>query len=276
MPLLVGLGVDELSVGAARVGAGARLDPRARSTSARGPRTRRCSAGGDEDVVARGARYCRRGDAAGERVDARRARRRRRPGGVAALPPFAPSARTERRLFALTSRSFAITAMLRAEPHRGPHELRGGPRVQVDAGGQRDESLRTWRRHEPPPRPRRPRRAPCPAEATTAAAIAPSTERRIDEPHGAVAVRPSSSTRANGEDRAAEVAEHDRAVALVGGGDRGAHERRRRCRARRRDRRRRPRYARRGRPSARASAAVPAAISRLCDTITIPTTQSPF
>ena len=64
-----------------------------------------------------------------------------------------------------------------------------------------------------------------PADATTAAAIAPSTSgastSRIEPlPLGALLEHG-----AGGQDRAAEVAEHDRAVALVGGGDRGLHAR---------------------------------------------------
>ena len=72
--------------------------------------------------------------------------------GVASCPPFAPSARTERRLFASASRSPAATAMSARKPERGAHEVRRRPRVQVDAGRQGDESSQSLRHRVPPPR----------------------------------------------------------------------------------------------------------------------------
>src|SRR5829696_4358885 len=146
------------------------------------------------------------------------ARRRR------ALPPFAPSERTERRLFALTSRSPAPTAMLawkpiavrtncaagracrstpagsetrRSELGDGTSLLRGRDDLVERAAGRRHHGGGDRALHE----------------------------RRVDEPHRSVAVDLLLEHGARGEDRAAQVAEHDRALALVGGLDGGAHER---------------------------------------------------
>ena len=111
-----------------------------------------------------------------------------------------------------------------------------------------------------------------PAEATTAAAIAPSTSGASTSRIEPLPLTLLLEHRAGGQDRAAEVAEHDRPVALVGGGDGGAHEA--------------PSVPSppSGSPPAAsmrtsgpaicaASAAVPEAISRLCDTMTMPTTR---
>ena len=127
------------------------------------------------------------------------------------MPPFAPSARTESRLFASTSRSPAIDDDAGTEAHaRSRTNCAAGRACRSTPAGSDDEPLRAWRGTAASSAAATTSSSALPAEAITAAATAPSTSGASTSRIEPLPLTRSSSTCADGEDRAAEVAEHDR------------------------------------------------------------------
>ena len=161
----------------------------------------------------------------------------------------------------------------RANPIAVRTNSAAGRACRSTSAGSATERLRACWHRAPPRRPRRRPRASLPAEAMTAAATAPSTS-------GASAsrtwpLRAALEHVADRQDRAAEVAEHDDAVALVGAPDRVAHAVVVGAEAAVRQCRRRARSRTSGPAIWAARSARPCAMSALCDTTTIPTTARP-
>ena len=127
------------------------------------------------------------------------------------VPPLAPSESTDSRLLASTSRSPAATWMRELNAIAARTNWAAGRACRSTSSGRTDRALRTWGRHRASSAARTTSSIGRPAEAVTAAAIAPSTTgastRRASLPSR------SSRAAANGEVGAAEVAEHDHAVA---------------------------------------------------------------
>ena len=217
VPLLVGLGADELSVGRRARGsvrAWVRALDSRRAARARGPSARRERRRRGREPAAPLAGAADAGSVAERRPRARaarpvpRRRPRRRPSGAARSRPSRPGparrAGSSRRPRARPR----PPAMLRGEAHRGAHEVGSRPGVEVHArrAARRRCRLRACLRHARPPRIGRRRRAACSPRRSPRR---PRRPPRSARPRAARVPFPLSLEHvADGEDRAAEVAEH--------------------------------------------------------------------
>ena len=283
-------GVDELSVGAARVRRRPRLDPRrarprprraasvaarrALATATRTPDGASAALAPRRSTRAAASLRSRGRDAVAQRVECRVGVARRSAVRRSSVPPFAPSASTDSRLFASASRSPAATWMLRVEAHRRrarsrPPAGRAGPRRRA-ASRRAPQSLPAPR--APPPPLGRHRRAACPPTRSPRLRPRPRRSARRRAARGRSPCR--SSTWRTVRIALPRSPRTTTPAPLVRRADRRAHAVLVGAEPAVGQRRRRARCAPRGRPSARRDRRALAASSELCDTTTIPTTPT--
>ena len=134
------------------------------------------------------------------------------------VPPLAPSESTDSRLLASTSRSPAATWMRELNAIAARTNCGRRARVQIDVVRKDDRRLRTWddtsllrRAHDIVDRQA--------GRGGHGGGDRALHDRCVDQTR--VAALEVLQDAANGQDRAAEVTEHDHAIALVGGVQRG-------------------------------------------------------